>query len=1568
MALNNEGNLAVLSPFNEPSGAPLWKNYATAYWNGRGSGISFDWHTHITNADTSEPQSCWPGTDAVLIPESGITHRGYRVQGNSDINTATNNTAAKKALILGGGGAAQRQQVLSVPNVAQSGFTIGYWVAPQSNSAHWQGGTLETLARRNSLITRGAVTDALYIGVSGVQEQAAQFSQDVRSSGLQAFAVGIANSLPAFNINTPLESGAYVHLTFTYRFTASNAASAVLYKNGRLAASGNSAAAAANQLCFSNVQWSDRPFTIGGSPISNAVTTDRYEDATGFGHIISGVYMYDRVLHEGEILQIHNQGGLQVDSTLIYPTYKEVLITDPSIVTYAPFISPGFIDASRNHLNLFSNQDEGVLGSYIICPGPFGRATVFNDTTNSIDLAIATPSGTITNLLYEGNGSFTIAGWFCLDGVAGVASATFDNTTLFSFGSLGTNFEFAPSRQTGGFQVSASGAANNVKISARLYDGGLVTIGNTKVLSNPEVDLFLSTFRHVALAYDEQTLGVALYIDGMLSQSGAMPSSMLAQMRRLAGSGYPLVFLGGVPSETTDVFSNLAGDDCAVGEIFISNRPLLPSEIRFIAESGINLSPTYHSVHDPRLRGYWDCTGSGTNDHIIKDSCMIFTSGGIPGHLTQVASDTMWTQIGSNGSLRRSQLSSLDRFSLSRDPVRGITSGTWAVMSSSDGILHTAAAIGEFSRTSSSDFVQRYRMFADERDLRAPAHINEYMIGFRVTPSGNIPRGFGSTDKEPNSTLFYYGEPSATDQIISYLTTALAPTSGVMIVFQTMDGTGGTTQTPLVSGQVSFGVDNKVLFHAKPLLPYNNATDTPIEISLYINNILAQRAVYTNHATAGPAARLYDSDVAQGTGDNWTMQIGGRATSDTFSTSNSTTYEGLSGIFMNSIFVMVGSFSANDIAFLAASGIDTSRTILNFSNTLPMYPVTIQDSTLEGYWRFSGPDVGSGITDLSTKANDLNALARSVSPGTNAAYLLRYYPLGFVNAALPRHASGVTYNGTAPTAAGPAPFAISGSMFQIPQSGFSVGFWVAPRAATASADAEVFLSYGIVPSSVTSTAFSDSSWAIFSDQDSNITMILSQDGKMKLTNASTPTSSQSRCGINRSPLNDIGNDIEVFRRGYFNPGHIDALEHIVFTYNHVDGISGIIKGYFNGEKVAETVVPSSGFHQPAVPESRFISFLIPQTGTWQFATARAAVNAVLTDVFYFSRPLGDEEVRYITFNGIGPPAASAASGNIGGLIIGLAGADDNIGGIITGLDFASGVIGGYIDGAIASSGNIGGLILAKNISSGVIGGYLKGTVPSSGMIGGYMTSKEIASGVIGAITRGAIRNVHYFDAAFSVEFFSFSDFDAKFRVDQTSTADFDAQIIVFQSEQPPDVDIIVPNVTLSGTTIPWNQYFVGSGRAVQGKSIVQAKWNFSDFTAPVVVNESGNNLYPVSHVFSQSGFYIVRFSVIDSNGQHSSATRIIDLASGVAPVNIAISGVPTDGFAPLTVQFSQTVISLPSNVAIIAQLLSFDDGQDSIISNPQHIYTEPGIYRPIWLVRDSRGLIWSDSLVTGVNN
>jgi PKD repeat protein len=80
---------------------------------------------------------------------------------------------------------------------------------------------------------------------------------------------------------------------------------------------------------------------------------------------------------------------------------------------------------------------------------------------------------------------------------------------------------------------------------------------------------------------------------------------------------------------------------------------------------------------------------------------------------------------------------------------------------------------------------------------------------------------------------------------------------------------------------------------------------------------------------------------------------------------------------------------------------------------------------------------------------------------------------------------------------------------------------------------------------------------------------------------------------------------------------------------------------------------------------------------------------------------------------------------------------------------------------------------------------------------------------------------------------------------------------------------------------------------------------------------------------------------------------------------VSLSGVPRSGPAGLIVDFETNVDIVPENVSIVSQLLSYGNGQSTISFNPTHVYTEPGTYKPIWCVRDSRGVIWCDSLEAG---
>jgi hypothetical protein len=230
---------------------------------------------------------------------------------------------------------------------------------------------------------------------------------------------------------------------------------------------------------------------------------------------------------------------------------------------------------------------------------------------------------------------------------------------------------------------------------------------------------------------------------------------------------------------------------------------------------------------------------------------------------------------------------------------------------------------------------------------------------------------------------------------------------------------------------------------------------------------------------------------------------------------------------------------------------------------------------------------------------------------------------------------------------------------------------------------------------------------------------------------------------------------------------------------------------------------------------------------------------------------------------------------------------------------------------------------------------------------------------------GGLQGHFEFDAGFTIDVLAATDFDAQLEIAKTVNSDFDAKVVIFQDEIPPLVDIIIPDDTVTGQAPPFNQYFIAKASGQQGKTIDSTRWTFGDLTPPEEVSASGDGCYPVQHRYAASGFYIAKFEAIDSDGLHASATRIINAASGIEPVIITVSGVPRSGDAELIVDFTTKVDTIPDNVSISTQLLNFDDGQTSSAFSPTHSYTQPGTYKPIWCVRDSRNVIWCDSLEPG---
>lgn len=1663
----NDGALVGFWPLDEPSGVATWRNYSSTF--GRApSGISFDLTTAVADvANLEEFMSVWPGRASVLNPESGTVYTGYQVQGSWKLNT--DSSPLSRYLILGHGSSRAAQQIWQ-PNVAQSGFTVGFWVYPNSDgyenfqadavlaSFSWE----TEAARAHTLV--GAfgptVNDAgWHLGISGIRSRGAQFNFDLLASKqLRAFAfIEQAAGVATDALNVPIESGRFTHIAYTFRFIDGAVNQIVLYKDGRVAASGTTSA----NLTASNTNLisSTLARTLGiGCSDNGSAATDDYEATSGWNHLVSGLYFFKRVLHEGEMLDMHTQGGLQPDASgLVQPL--ETHLTSPYLVAYYPFMEPGYADIGSNQSPAISNFDAGAATERVFTPGPHKFGGVFHNGTSTSNYH-AVPSGTCFDLL--ANGSWTIGVWCSLNNV----NAREDNMWL-SWGSvtaatLATDEPAASTLtlNTAGIVGTVSGVANQQRVVIEVYPRG-----DTKdVVNNCVFNLFGTweyynqAFFHVALAYDDATKGVSVFLNGHLAESGTLNHSLTDQLRRVSGSGFPLMFGNGVQNAITDATTRglhlTGGQDCWLGPVILANKALAEAEVLGVVMSGIpDMSSIYRTRHDPRLIGYWPCTNFLLSDTTVLDEARVWSR--VPGNLLRgdtQASAERWYDVSLDapaGSVfRNDQTAFIDQFGSRTLPPElssfgnlGITSGVFVAAGGSIGSDQVADTAD--SRSSYNNPSVRYKPVIEQRTLDPQNIAGEYIVSFEVTPSGRIPavdivRPAATNAFHTNCLLFEVGNqaesPSAGDSSYHMFLTSLYANnpdplgadaglgaSGVIIkIMGSEDTITGANQIPLVSGRLPFGVPTRVLVHTKFDDPFElnaiTAGQANFTMSLWINGILHQR-----RTLSAQNSRIWSDGTFDGATATNLLHIGGVLGNDLV-TSTTAWHGGLGDIYMREIFVMKGVFLEGEVAALAASGIQTP-TIAGYTDQKPTTQVTIADSALEGYWRFNGFEGGgSGTTDLSLNNLHLFPSAQSYNEHvayTQAAGFIRYSPAMFSGSTLGVQCSGISYNEEQVTnsATHRLPlFMVSGVAFNSPNNGFSVGFYLQKKQIVTTNRFDALLAYGLIPSTPTSTALDlDHGWMIGSDDADDMKMVISCSGNMYLSATdSVAMSGQVMCGVfgngGKSASQDDLTAFDRTNKGDYSPVKLDTWVHYCWTYDPTDNR---VRCYVNGDLVDEVLMklaanPANSIQVPADPNARYITVLQHSTDPWTFNAINIYdFTSVLTDVFYFSRALTEPEVRYIALNGIDNavgtptsgviggfvhgqdtgsgliggytrgqdtvsgliggyiPGSIAASGLAGGYVSGVVFGTGTIGGFVQGMDTVSGIIAGYIVGVDLGSGMVAGYIRGQEVGSGLFGGFIFASIASSGLIGGLIFASDQASGVCGGYMLGGLQGRFEFDTSFTVEVLAAEDFDAQIEIAKTTSSDFDAKLIVFQNEVPPLVNIIIPSATVSGLMPPFNQYFIGVASGQQGKTIAQTRWNFGDFSPTVSVAESGAGFYPVQHYFAASGFYIVRFEAIDSDGLHASATRIVNAASGIDPVIVSLSGVPRSGTANLTVDFTTTVDILPPGVSLVARLLAFDDGQTTTAFDPTHVYTEPGTYRPVWCVRDSRGVTWCDSLEAG---
>jgi PKD repeat protein len=149
---------------------------------------------------------------------------------------------------------------------------------------------------------------------------------------------------------------------------------------------------------------------------------------------------------------------------------------------------------------------------------------------------------------------------------------------------------------------------------------------------------------------------------------------------------------------------------------------------------------------------------------------------------------------------------------------------------------------------------------------------------------------------------------------------------------------------------------------------------------------------------------------------------------------------------------------------------------------------------------------------------------------------------------------------------------------------------------------------------------------------------------------------------------------------------------------------------------------------------------------------------------------------------------------------------------------------------------------------------------------------------------------------------------------------------------------VPPTAAFSGTPTsgdaPLTVQFTDESAA--GTSPITGRlWDFGDASTSTAQNPS--------HIYTVPGTYTVVLSVSTADGDNTATkgSYIQALTPPVAPT-AALSGTPTTGFAPLTVNF--TDLSANGGAAIASWSWTFGDGGTSTAQNPSHIYTVPGTY------------------------
>ena len=133
-------------------------------------------------------------------------------------------------------------------------------------------------------------------------------------------------------------------------------------------------------------------------------------------------------------------------------------------------------------------------------------------------------------------------------------------------------------------------------------------------------------------------------------------------------------------------------------------------------------------------------------------------------------------------------------------------------------------------------------------------------------------------------------------------------------------------------------------------------------------------------------------------------------------------------------------------------------------------------------------------------------------------------------------------------------------------------------------------------------------------------------------------------------------------------------------------------------------------------------------------------------------------------------------------------------------------------------------------------------------------------------------------------------------------------------------------------------------------------WDFGD-------GETSNDENPV-HIFQIAGTYKITLTTTTTHGENTSTPKMLVVSNNEEPPIAAFIAEPTDGYVPLTVEFTNT--SILGTGESVSYYWNFGDGETSNDENPTHIYAEAGNYSVALTVETSHGTSTSETTTIAV--